>query len=499
MNAKPNYIDETEIELEFGNSSRHVDIRFGILNHGVLDKYERQTHLNIRLGVIGSASTNESFLNWMQECAGGVEAKESNKFNLFPAFPGFGHDSPFSAELTCHKRSQRELDLKSISKLSKLNTSGEIVRGATEIYAQEIDYLVNETKPDVICCLIPDSVIDQLDRAASLAPSKPLDITDADDAKVDQYRHDFHHFLKARAMMYRTPLQLILPSTFGMGVRRKSTKKKSRKALPPRQLQDPATRAWNLFTALYYKAGGVPWRMPRSSTDYATCYIGISFYKSLDESSVMTSIAQVFNERGQGIVVRGGLAQLSKVDRTPHLSEDDSQIILANALKRYRDEHKNLPARVVIHKTSSYSPDEIMGFNCALDNCGISMADMLSLRTSNIRLFRKGQYPVMRGTNIELDEQTHLLFTRGSIPFYETYPGMYAPRGIEIKCDKTERSRESICKDILSLTKMNWNNTQFDMRDPITTRAAKRVGDIMKYIPSTASSDEIALRYSFYM
>ena len=29
-----------------------------------------------------------------------------------------------------------------------------------------------------------------------------------------------------------------------------------------RPLQDEATRAWNFHTALYYKAGGTPWRLP---------------------------------------------------------------------------------------------------------------------------------------------------------------------------------------------------------------------------------------------
>ncbi len=44
-----------------------------------------------------------------------------------------------------------------------------------------------------------------------------------------------------------------------------------------RTVQDEATRAWNLHTALYYKAGGKPWRVPPREDRYATCYVGISF------------------------------------------------------------------------------------------------------------------------------------------------------------------------------------------------------------------------------
>jgi hypothetical protein len=43
-----------------------------------------------------------------------------------------------------------------------------------------------------------------------------------------------------------------------------------------RQVQDPATRAWNFHTALYYKAGGIPWRLIRDA-DSETCFIGASF------------------------------------------------------------------------------------------------------------------------------------------------------------------------------------------------------------------------------
>jgi len=33
---------------------------------------------------------------------------------------------------------------------------------------------------------------------------------------------------------------------------------------------------------LYYKAGGVPWRMSRSATDMTTLYVGVSFYRALE-------------------------------------------------------------------------------------------------------------------------------------------------------------------------------------------------------------------------
>jgi hypothetical protein len=58
------------------------------------------------------------------------------------------------------------------------------------------------------------------------------------------------------------------------------------------------------------------------------------------------------------------------------------------------------------------------------------------------------------------------------------------------------KSWSSSEQEILALTKMNWNNTQFDNFEPITLKAARKVGSIFKYMKPT---DPFQSRYSFYM
>lgn len=43
---------------------------------------------------------------------------------------------------------------------------------------------------------------------------------------------------------------------------------------------------------------------------------------------------------------------------------------------------------------------------------------------------------------------------------------------------------------------MNWNNTQFDGKYPITIGCARRVGQIMKYL---GEGDKPQISYSYYM
>ena len=265
----------------------------------------------------------------------------------------------------------------------------------------------------------------------------------------------------------------------------------------PRPLQDEATRAWNLHTALYYKAGGTPWRMPRHSTDLPTCYVGVSFYRTPDGEELHTAVAQVFNERGDGVVVRGGTAKISKTDRRPHLTEADARKLLSDALAEYRRTHGHQPARIVLHKTSQFSAHEVSGFQGAADDRDIDFLELLWIqRRGAPHLFRTGQLPPLRGTSVQLDERSLLLYTRGSIPYFRTYPGMYVPQPLLIRpaTDGTDLRNAAI--DVLAMSKMNWNNAQLDERDPLTLRTAHRVGAILKHVPQDA---QIATRYAYYM
>jgi hypothetical protein len=55
---------------------------------------------------------------------------------------------------------------------------------------------------------------------------------------------------------------------------------------------------------------------------------------------------------------------------------------------------------------------------------------------------------------------------------------------------------EELARETLALTKMNWNNTQFDGHAPITIRAARQVGNILKYV---GPDDPLEPRYANYM
>lgn len=113
-----------------------------------------------------------------------------------------------------------------------------------------------------------------------------------------------------------------------------------------------------------------------------------------------------------------------------------------------------------------------------------------------VRIFRSAAHPPLRGTLLSLDTHQHVPYTRGSVPYYGTYPGMYIPSPLTFRLIDTESSPEHLAEELLALTKVNWNQTQLDGREPITLRTADRVGEILRHLDP---QDRAQGRSAFYM
>lgn len=481
-----------EPELEFG-AGKHVDIRFGLKNYGPVTFEVDTSPKEIKVGFVGTSKTIQGVKDWMKDTTSGVPAKATNKPNFFPAFPGFGKESCFQCGWITGERLERAIPIRDINHVIASTNKAEGVRGAVELFVTECRYLTEIATVDVIICAPPVELLNHLDPSLATemeGEAQEERTKEGSETQNEPAQLDMHDMLKARSLTLRKPIQFIRPATYDDNVKEVSGTGRRR------HLQDPATRAWNFYTALYYKAGGTPWRLKRHVSDLETCFVGISFYRSLDKQVVSTSVAQVFNERGEGMILRGGEAELSKEDRQAHLSEPDMKTLVLRSLTEFDREHRHPPARVVVHKTSGFNSAELRGCNAAIDELRIKGRDLVVIRESSVRLFRAGQYPPLRGTFLELDARRTLLYTRGSTPFYQMYPGMYVPRAVEVEAVETETAARTLAEEILALTKMNWNNTQFDSALPITLRAARQVGGILKY---AGKEQEITASYSFYM
>lgn len=475
--------------LEFGSGS-HVDIRRGLIDNGPFDIQEKKRRPDvIRVGLVGTAQSITDGRSWLERISKGIAAKASRKPNLFPAFPGFTNESAFRSHLLFDDSLVNTLSPREFASIGGVADPTARCESLAELFVDACRS-VYDKGADIVVVAYPLEVFPLLGEDNREVKHEAEDDDKRDDP-MPISKVDLHDILKCRAMQAKIPIQVIRPATYNEKLKRKETDLRGKQ----RQLQDEATRAWNIMVGMYYKAGGIPWRIPRPETDLDTFYLGIGFFRSVDKETLHTSVAQVFNERGYGVVVRGGQVERSNTDRQVHLTDSAIRDLLLRSMKGYRSEHHHAPARLVVHKSSIFNQEEITGVLAAASSLSIDYVDMLSLSPSSIRLFRDGYYPPLRGTVFELDEHRRLLYTRGTVAFYEEYPGMYVPRSLMVRFDHINTPKDDLCTEILRLTKMNWNNCQMDELMPITIRAARQVGDILKHAPE----GDIAEHYKYYM
>jgi hypothetical protein len=441
--------------LAFAGGREHVDIKTGLSRWGPAS-LEMDSHPSeISIGFIGSALSVAAAKRLLQTTSQGVPGDPQARD--LPDFPGCARDRGFFSDLLWSDRLTRTItrhELTNLKQTHRLLSSR--FDAAVALIGEDIRLLAQqEQPPKVIVVALPEEL-------ELLARVKVRD-----KEKGDRVRN-LRRALKVEAMRHKVPIQIIRQRT---------------SLAESRSLDHPSRLAWNLFTGLFYKGGGTPWKPKGLDAD--TCYIGIAFHRLPGKgANVRTSVAQAFDEQGVGLVLRGPDFQWDdeRYGRSPHLDAEVARDLLSLVLKRYSDEtNRPAPGRVVIHKTSRYWPDEREGIQAALK--GIRAFDLVAVSpTSAVRLFRAGMYPPLRGTFFSVGDLRYL-YTTGYIHALEAYPHGHVPAPLQISDHYGDSSIEAVAKEIMVLTKMNWNSAGFAGASPVTVRFSQRVGDILKELP----------------
>lgn len=457
-----------EPSLEFASGRLHLCPKRGISIFGPRSLDMSQRHADVvRVGFIGTGETIDSAKRWLESCADGVPGDDLNY-----RFPGFRRDRGFFSELSFDEDTVEILTLREQETLVLPRAKREKFEQTVALLEDKLRLIAQRDRPpDYVILALPKELVQKQGRV------------DYFDKSTGETHRDLRRAIKASAMKYRLPTQILLQRTTEAVVGSKSVDHLSK-------------CAWNFFTGLYYKIGGIPW-IPEALGG-GTCYVGVSFHKrpGLRNSAYFTGLAQAFDEQGNGLVLRGQdfVWDVNKHGNSPHMPEQIAEELVSRVLKRYKDEIKRSPRRVVVHKTTEYWPEEREGLKAALS--GVDQFDLVSVRpTEDIRLFRDARYPVLRGSYIAL-EQTHLLYTTGYISALQAFPHGHVPLPLKLTDHLGDSSIVKILEEVLVLTKMNWNSANFGGLLPITLRFARLVGEIMKEIPESA---EPLPQFKYYM
>jgi len=467
-----------EPTIEVGESIAVPEPKMGWTLLGPYGHHSKQCEIN--LGLIGDAESIEKTKDQLERLKLTTYGKEKNFLHInFPGLDRLGirFNVQWIAEIS-------EQDIKLIENtptlLDRVTAAGKIIR-------DKIKSLSDKTPtPDLIIVAYPKKVDDYCVQGA-IGHKKSYKKTELE--KQTEKRRAQHvtldklfgmeqqkehrsvvlrSILKAAGMQHNLPIQIL----------RTYTQEPYNPDRPRRE--DDATTFWNLVVAAFYKTNHIPWRVRGLMKD--TCYLGISFFRDRNDSSNMrTALAQVISLDAEGFVLKGTQAIIDE-NNAPHVSESDAAKLVEKAVEIYKRNCGVAPKRVVIHKTSRFNDEEKQGFK--IGSKDIHEIDLVAFGTRSIKLVRWGHEPPVRGTMVRLPDRSVLLYTFGYIPYLEVYPGPRVPSPLEILEHHGTTQIDAICREILALTKLNWNNAKFCSKAPITIAFARRVGEIIRECPA---------------
>lgn len=295
-------------------------------------------------------------------------------------------------------------------------------------------------------------------------------------AQAMEYDSDFRRQIKLRLLGRRVVSQLVLESTLrGHGYGR-----------PARSVLErgifEANAAWRLGTAAYFKAGGRPWRS--ADVRPGVCYLGLTFRRlsgPRDDGRSACCAAQMFLDSGDGLVFKGAVGPwYSTGSGQFHLDRKSARDLVAKAVHAYRleDPEGRAPDELFVHGRTRFQSEEWAG---VVEGAGdeTTVTGVKIWERTSTRVYRTERFPVIRGTVLRSGERDALLWTKGYVPRLQTLTGLEVPKPLHIEVVRGDTPIETVLRDVMALTKLNYNSVDFADGQPVTLRFADRVGEIL--------------------
>lgn len=457
-----------EPELQFAEGRLHCDPKTGIPLYGPRTFGTARHKREVHVGFIGTSEAVEHARQFLVKCSEGVAGDKDHA-----PFPGCTAEQGFRFDLRMDAASVELVSRQEHAELLGIRNSRQRFDRALGLLEEKMRLLSQrDNPPDYIQLVLPHDLYLKCRTAEYVEKG------------LGRVQRNLRRSFKAMAMRFQKPTQMLRETTTGLA----SSQNVDR--------DHESVIAWNLFTGMYFKAGGIPWGP--SDLPPASCHIGISFFRPLGEQNTLrTSVVQAFDENGEGLVLRGHRFNWDehRQGKSPHLNEELAAELIEMVLEQYRKERKQVPHRVVVHKSSRYEPEERAGFEAALRG-KVDRYDLLALNpSSEVRLVRAGKRPPLRGTTFHVGDIAYC-YTSGYLPFLGRYPHGHVPSPLQVADHVGDTPMPQLLREIMVMTKMNWNSANMAGLMPITLRFSRLVGDILREVPDDVTPQP---NYRYYM
>jgi hypothetical protein len=276
----------------------------------------------------------------------------------------------------------------------------------------------------------------------------------------------FYYKIKSDALVRRVPLQLILND---------SLKK------------DPLEFTLiNMGISLYAKRGGLPWIPSDSLLQRRGLFIGISFHIDHENKNIYYGVVEVFDKFGKHIkctIRTYSMPSQIKSIKGLYIPREDAERIIENIVKEYD------PREITLHKSAPFHKEEKDAIESVCQRKGISYCLVHIERTNLYRVYNlnKDMTPI-RGTIIYDSMNRAILNTTGHAVVgkekMKKWSGIGTPKPLEINLEinNTQYSISEIAKQILALTKLDWNTTEVSVKLPITLKYSNKAANLAPYL-----------------
>lgn len=500
------FIEEPLLAFRQGQTEEHP--KDGLYSYGPPDHPDNPT--SVHVGVIGRASGIKIFKGWGEKIQGPIlPDSDKPQYSMFPGFK-----AAFKADWFYQKGATIEVPEAILEQYSRIVDDYERIGKTVTLFAERLleYHRKSEQKPKVWFVIIPEYVYVHGRPESSAAKGEQVTSSyyvpprhvkskaatgqqimafpgQKEAEELTQYELNFHNQLKARLLEKQIVIQIVRETTLA------PTEFTNKNGYQIRKVQDAATIAWNLCTTTYFKAGGKPWKLAEIRP--SVCYIGLVFKKQRAKGKGNACCAaQMFLDSGDGLVFRGADGPwYSPETKEYHLDRKEAEDLIRRAVEAYKDETGDYPKELFIHAKGHFSEEEWQGFQAAVSPetklVGVRIQD-----SKDIKLFREGDWPVIRGTVLYMSDKLGYLWTRGFVARLDTYYGADVPNPILIEIDKGAGDLQQVMEDVMALTKVNFNACLYGDGMPVTLRFADRVGEILTAAPFTGRAP---LPFMFYI
>jgi hypothetical protein len=479
-----------EPPLLFKHQQAVEDPRDGLTLFGPLDAGKPH---GIRAGVIGTADGRRRFRRWVQR-AQSVISNDPPRIAR-PCFPGF--QAAFQIPWNAEPAIELNVDPAEINRKVHIDDPHQRVYQTVDLFANAIIEAIRteDIKPEMWFVIIPDEIHkccrprSVVARALQVKAGERMNVRSAQRLSVEpfllpgeanaavpyQYEVNFHNQLKGRLLEHNAPTQIIRESTIA------HREILNRAGYPTRRLDEMESAiAWNLCSTAFYKCGGRPWKI--NSIREGVCYIGLVFKQEFNTNDPRSACcaAQMFLDSGDGVVFKGNVGPWYSPERGDyHLSADAARELVEQAMKAYRHKHNNKsPSELFIHGKVRFDQREWTGFREAAGT-STNLVGVRIRSDGDLKLFRRGDQPVLRGLAYVRDAHTAYLWTKGFTPRLRTYPGREVPLPLLVDVCKGDADIKVVLNDLMALTKLNYNACIFADGQPVTLRFADAIGEIL--------------------